>query len=124
MDHTIRYCHAALSSLIVLQTIMLASLFANSAPHPPQTIPLFAMGPFLAASISVAIAAYILGGANSRAGNIFSFLAAVMALISYGPQKWFDPPISLIWPAILVGEIAAIVILYRVYLASRRRRSS
>lgn len=39
--------NAALWVLITLQAVMLASMFAGLAPHPPRTIPLFALAPFL-----------------------------------------------------------------------------
>jgi len=75
------------------------------------------MGPFLACSISVAIAALVLGAATSRTGAIVSIVSAILALISFGPQKWIDPAISEIWPAVILGQIAAIVIFWCAYQA-------
>jgi len=102
--------HAALAVLIILQLTMLGSLFTQTAPHPPLAIPLFALGPFLGAALAIAIAALILGGTTSRSGAITSIIAAVLALISFGPQKWLDPMIGQIWPAVLLGEIAAVIL--------------
>ena len=82
-----RQANAALCALIILQLIMLGALFAQSAPHPPATIPLFAIAPFLAAALSVAAGAIITGPLDTTTGRVLSVLAALMALLSYGPQN-------------------------------------
>lgn len=105
---------AALTSLIILQVIMLLALFAMSAPHPPATIPLFAIGPFLGASLSIAAAAIIIGPITSKVGRVLSISSALMALLSYGPQKYFDAQFSLIWPAVIAGQVAAVILIYLV----------
>lgn len=102
---------AALACLILLQTVMLASLYAGVAPHPPAATPLFGIGPFLGASLSAAAAALILGPSQSPAGRVLAGLAALTALVSFGPQKYLDPQFGLIWPAVLAGQVAAGVIL-------------
>lgn len=110
-----RTSQAALACLILLQTVMLASLYAGVAPHPPAATPLFGIGPFLGASMSAAVASLILG--PSPAGRVLAGLGAVAALVSFGPQKYLDPQFPLIWPAVLSGQVAAGVIL--VGLVSR-----
>ena len=102
-----RTAHAALASLILLQLVMLGSLLAGVAPHPPATTPLFGMGPFLAASMSAAVAALIVGPEDSRVGRVLAGLAALAALVSFGPQKYWDAQVGLIWPALLSGQVAA-----------------
>lgn len=111
----------ALWILIVLQATMAASLFTQTAPHPPTAIPLFAIAPFLGASLSLAAAALAVppGMANWRSG--LAVAAALAALISFGPQKWLDPAIALIWPAVLLGELAAIALILSALPARRRR---
>jgi hypothetical protein len=104
-----RPSQAALACLILLQTVMLASLYAGVAPHPPAATPLFGIGPFLGAALSAAVAALILG--PSPAGRALAGLAAGAALVSFGPQKYLDPQFPLIWPAVLSGQVAAGVIL-------------
>lgn len=111
MTHSDRTSSAALAALVLLQAIMLMSLFAGVAPHPPAATPLFGMGPFLGAALAAAVAALILGPAQSRAGRVLAALAAVAALVSFGPQKYLDPQFPLIWPAVLTGQVAAAVIL-------------
>ena len=121
--HPNRVPIAALATLIILQLIMLSSLLAGLEPHPPRTIPLFAMGPFLGASLAIAAAALALGPVSSPGGRWASVLAALTALLSYGPQKWFDPAIGEVWPAVLLGQLAAlllIVLAIRPNLATSR----
>ena len=109
MSPAARTGQAALACLILLQTVMLASLFAGVAPHPPAATPLFGIGPFLGASLSATVAALILG--SSQAGRLLALIAAGAALVSFGPQKYLDPQFALIWPAVLSGQVAAGVIL-------------
>ncbi len=118
-----RSSHAALGALICLQLIMLFSMYAKSSPHPPLVIPFFAMGPFLAASISAAVAALVLGATTARSGTIVSVVAATLALISLGPQKWFDAAIPEIWPAVLTAQISIATLLWCAYQDRQERRA-
>lgn len=103
---------AALVVLIVLQVTMLGALFTQTLPHPPLAIVLFALGPFLGASIAVAAAALMLGSTASRAGTVAALVAGLMGLLSLGPQKWIDPNIAQIWPAVLLGQIAVAALIH------------
>lgn len=113
---------AALGALVVLQITMLAALFSRTAPHPPLVIVPFALGPFLGASIAVAIAAMVLQFNPSKLASVSAVVAVALALVSLGPQKWIDPNISQIWPAILVGQFAAITLMISVF--KHKTRSS
>lgn len=103
---------AGLTVLIVLQAVMLGALFTGTPPHPPQAVALFALGPFLAASLALAAAAIPLGGTRTRAGAVCTLVAVLLALVSYGPQKWADGAIGLIWPAVLLAQLAAGLLLF------------
>jgi len=105
---------AALSALILLQAVILSALYAGVPPHPPAATPLFGIAPFLGASMSAAVAAIVLGGSSSRCGQALSLLAAVMALISFGPQKYFDGQFGLIWPAVIAGQIACLALFWEI----------
>ncbi len=117
--HNDRAVVAALSALILLQLVMLSALYAGVAPHPPVATPLFAMAPFLAASFAVAFSAILLGPLSGKAGRSLSGLAVVLALVSFGPQKYFDAQFALIWPAVISGQIAAIVVLVHIFGTAR-----
>ena len=112
---------AALSTLFILQIIMLAALFAGVPPHPPAETPLFGMGPFLGMSVSTAIAAIILLLSDSNLGRPLGIVAALMALVSFGPQKFFDPQFHLIWPAVITAQIAVVIL--ALYTVSHLRKS-
>ena len=121
MTQTDRKANAALAPLIALQLIMLGSLYAGVAPHPPATIPLFAMGPFLGASVGAAAAAMILGPGQSTLGRALALLAGAMALVSFGPQKYLDAQFALIWPAVIAAQ-ASVIGLAVTLLAPASRR--
>lgn len=114
-----RHASAALVTLIILQVIMLSALYAGIKPHPPEITPLFGIAPFLGASMSVAFTALLVQPLVSRAGRTLSVLAGVVALVSFGPQKYFDPQFALIWPAVVLGQIAAVVLFVLVLRAAR-----
>ena len=107
---------AALSVLIILQAVMLGALYAGVAPHPPAATPLFGIAPFLGASLGAAVAALVLGVGTSPAGTGFSLIATAMALVSFGPQKYFDAQFALIWPAVIAGQLASLAIVWNVAL--------
>lgn len=111
MPCTNRYITAALATLIVLQLIMLSALYAGIRPHPPVATPLFGIAPFIGASVSLALAAIVIEPATNPVGRVLGSLASLCALVSFGPQKYFDPQFGLIWPAVVLGQVAAVVIL-------------
>jgi hypothetical protein len=110
MPNQTRTSNAALSVLIILQTVMLTALYAGVPPHPPLATPLFGIAPFLGASMAAAVAAIILGGNSSRVATALSLLATAMALVSFGPHKYFDAQFGLIWPAVIGGQIASLAV--------------
>ncbi|WP_299916795.1 hypothetical protein [uncultured Roseobacter sp.] len=59
----------------------------------------------------------------SVAGRTLSSLAALTALAFFGRQKYFDAQFALIWPAVILGQLAALVIFIGVFGAIRRRKS-
>ncbi|MCY6383433.1 hypothetical protein [Hoeflea prorocentri] len=112
---------AALTALIILQLVMLGALFAGVPPHPPETTPLFGIGPFLGMSLSVTAAALMTGSAATRTGSVLCVLAVLCAFVSFGPQKYFDEQFDLIWPAVVCGQFASVVLLLRVFAGPSHR---
>ncbi|CUH76257.1 hypothetical protein TRM7557_00793 [Tritonibacter multivorans] len=113
---------AALLVLIVLQTVMLSALYAGIPPHPPVATPLFGIAPFIGASLAVAAAAIVLGPDHGT-GRQLAVLAALMGLVSFGPQKYLDAQFALIWPAVMVGQAAVVTICLRAGLDMLRQRT-
>ncbi len=123
MNQTDRTAAAGLGALIVLQSIMLMSLFAGVEPHPPAQVAPFGMAPFLAASISAALAALVMRPLTETAGRILTSIAILLALVSFGPHKIIDPTFPQIYPAVLTAWIA-IVSLVTALVATRRSTSA
>ncbi len=113
---------AAIIILLVLTGVMLLALFSRTAPHPPLEVPPFALGPFLGASLAIGAAAFHLVRRGARHGIALAVLFALTALVSFGPQKYFDPVFSRIWPSVIVAQIAVIVIVACCVIALRRGR--
>jgi len=114
-----RAAFAALLTLVVLQGIMLAALFAGVPPHPPAEVAPFGMAPLLAASLSAALAAMVMGPTEASSGRGLTILAVLLALISFGPQKVVDPAFSRIWPAVFTAWIAFAVLAVRLRVSIR-----
>ena len=50
---------------------------------------------------------------TGRTGASLAVLSAIFALLSFGPHKYFEAQFALIWPAVVGGQIAALVIFYQ-----------
>ncbi|WP_371170893.1 hypothetical protein [Aliiroseovarius sp. 2305UL8-7] len=106
---------AGLTMLIILQAIMLMSLYAGIPPHPPATIPLGGIAPILAAGFAASGAAIVLGPTTSNIGRAFAILAVAIAMLSFGPQKYLNVQLPLIWPAVVLGQISAAMIVVSMF---------
>jgi len=104
---------AGLLILVVLQLLMIAALYTKTTPHPPLTIPLFALGPFISMSIALAVTAFYLDEGRLMKG--LTVVACLTALVSYGPHKWFDAAIGQIWPAVLLAQLAVLAIAFDLF---------
>ena len=112
---------AALLALLSVTGVMLLSLVTRTPPHPPNEVVLFALGPFLGASLAIGLAALPLVQRDLPSGAILALLFAVTGLLSFGPQKYLDPAFSRIWPAVLTAQ-AAILVMAWLGVARLRRR--
>lgn len=110
---------AALTVLIILQVVMLMSLYAGVLPHPPMQTPLFGIGPFIGASVAITSAAIFLGPLSLRSGRFLSGAAIAFALVSFGPQKYFDAQFGLIWPAVMTAQMACAVAVFQLFRRER-----
>ncbi len=113
---------ASIMVLLVLTSVMLAALFTRTPPHPPLEVPLFALAPFLGASLAIGFAALWL--ARRGAGVRLALVFAVTALVSFGPQKYFDPAFLRIWPAVLLAQAAIAVLAYCAFKTLRAKTAS
>ena len=113
---------AAIAVLLTLTGVMLLALFSRTQPHPPLDVTPFALGPFLGASLAIGAAAFHLLREGARYAGSLAVLFALTAMVSFGPQKYFDPAFSRIWPAVITAQVAVIVIVAWGIVALRRRR--
>lgn len=113
-----RHAVAAIVALLVLTSVMLLAMFTRTEPHPPLDVGIFAMGPFLAASLAIGAAACGLVVHRTPYAVTPTLLFALTALVSYGPWKYFDPAVAKIWPALIIAQLSLLVIFY---WAIRRR---
>ncbi len=118
------YSAAAVAILLVLTSVMLLAMFTRTEPHPPFEVTPFALGPFLAASLAMGTAAYVLIARGAQAGIWIALLFALTALVSYGPQKYFDPAFSRIWPAVILAQAAVAAIFVRTVGRMKSGRGS
>ena len=114
---------AAIVVLLVLTGVMLLALLTRTAPHPPLEVAPFAIGPFLGASLAIGAGALHLVRQDGRYAGALAILFAVTAVVSFGPQKYFDPAFSRIWPAVITAQIAVVVVVAWSILTLRRKRS-
>jgi len=115
---------SAIMVLLTLTGVMLLALFSRTMPHPPLEVPPFAIAPFLGASLAIGVAALHLVSRGARFGTGLAVLFALTALVSFGPQKYFDPSFSRIWPAVITGQVAAVVIFIWSVAVVRNKRTN
>jgi hypothetical protein len=113
----------AIVALVVLTGVMLLSLFSRTVPHPPLEVTPFALGPFLGASLAIGAAALWIGCSRAGLGHAVAVVFALTALVSFGPQKYFDPAFSRIWPAVITAQAAIAVILVGAAVAMLGRKT-
>ena len=112
---------AAMISLMVLTGVMLLSLFTRTAPHPPLEVAPFALAPFLGASLAIGAAALCASRHGARHAGLLAALFIVTVLVSFGPQKYFDPAFPRIWPAVLTAQAAVLVLAFRCFRSWKGR---
>lgn len=134
MAHIDRPVMAALASLVILNLMLLVFLLAGVQPSPPVTTSLFGMGPFLGANLAAGVSALILLPAldarhaahtpgTALACRVLIGLTVVLALVSFGPHKLFNPMLPLIWPALAVAWVAVLTLVVRLVPMLLRSRA-
>lgn len=117
-----RIAGAALLALLVVSAVMLLSLVTKTPPHPPLTTPLFALGPFIGASLAIGSAALFLCLAGNPVWRYAAILCAITVLPSFGPQKFLVPEFPEIWPAVILAQAALLTLALRLVAAFRAAR--
>ena len=114
---------AAISSLIgliALNCVMLGALFAQVPPNPPGRF-----GPYIGATLSLAVLSLPLIFWRNRIGYISSIIVGLMCLMSLGPQKFFiEQAANLLSPAIILGSILSLILITSSIMAWREKRKA
>lgn len=97
---------SSLAGLILLQSVLLGSLWAQVQPHPPARV-----GPFIAASLSLTVVSVPLVWWRNKIGHTTSIIVGLLGLISFGPHKFFSESANQIFPAIIVGTVFSVVLI-------------
>ena len=100
---SIQIAISSLAGLILLKAVLLGSLWAQVQPHPPARV-----GPFIAASLSLAVLSIPLVWWRNKIGYTISIMVGLLGLISFGPHKFFAVSASQIFPAIIVGTVLSV----------------
>ena len=110
---------SALAGLILLEGVLLGSLWAQVQPHPPARV-----GPFIAASLSLAIVSIPLVWWRSKIGYTTSIIVGLIGLVSFGPQKFFTEAESAnqVFPAIIVGTVLSVVLIISAIASWRKEK--
>ncbi|WP_323796090.1 hypothetical protein [Nisaea sp.] len=117
-----RIAGAALLALLVVSAVMLLALVTKTPPHPPLATPIFALGPFIGASLAVGGAALFLSLTGNPAWRYAAILFAVTILPSFGPQKFLVPEFPEIWPAVILAQISLVTLVVRLVSSFRTSR--
>lgn len=110
---------AAISSLIgliALNCVLLGALFAQVPPHPPGMF-----GPYIGATLSLALISLPLVFWRNRIGYISSIIVGLMCLMSFGPQKFFEEAANLLFPVIILGSTLSLILIISSIKAWREK---
>ena len=97
---------SSLTGLFFLNGVLLGSLWAQVQPHPPARV-----GPFIAASLSLAVLSIPLVWWRNKTGYTISIIVGLLGLVSFGPQKLFTASAGELFPAILVGTVLSVALI-------------
>jgi hypothetical protein len=103
---SIQIAVSSLAGLIILKAVLLGSLWFQIQPHPPARV-----GPFIAASLSLAVVSILLVWWRNKIGYTTSIIVGLLGLISFGPHKFFSESGGQIFPAIIVGTLLSVVLI-------------
>ena len=108
---------SSLIGLIALNIVMSGALFAQVPPNPPGRF-----GPYIGATLSLALISLPLIFWRNRIGYISSIVVGLMCLMSLGPQKFFIEQVAnLLSPVIILGSMLSFVLIISSIMAWRKK---
>ncbi len=104
---SIQIAVSSLAGLILLKAVLLGSLWSQVQPHPPAKV-----GPFIAASLSLAVVSIPLVWWRNKIGYTTSIIVGLLGLVSFSPLKFFyDESAGQVIPAIIVGTVLSVALI-------------
>ncbi len=104
---SIQIAVSSLAGQVLLYAVLMGSLWAQVEPHPPARV-----GPFIAASLCLAVVSIPLVWWRNKIGYIISIIVGVLGLVSFSPLNFFyDESADQIFPAIIVGTVLSVVLI-------------
>ena len=103
---SIQIAVSSLAGQVLLYAVLMGSLWAQVEPHPPARV-----GPFVAASLSLAVVSIPLVWWRNKIGYAISIIVGLLGLVSFGPHKFFTGSAGQIFPAIMVGTVLSVALI-------------
>ena len=107
---------STLAGLIILFGVLLGALWAGVQPHPEARL-----GPFIAASLSLAVVSIPLVWWRSKIGYTTSIIVGLLGLVSFGPHKFFTESANQLFPAIVVGTVLSVALIISSFTSWRKK---
>ncbi len=108
--------------MAIVQIAMLGALYSQTAPHPPLAVPPFAIAPMLSASIALCLVlGWLAAQGDKGAVKLIALPVILLALVSYGPQKYLDPAFPQIWIAVVPMQVATVALALMSYRPTARK---
>ena len=114
---SIQMAVSALAGMVTLKSVLLGALWARVQPHPPERV-----GPFIAASLSLAIVSIPLVWWRNKIGYTTSIIVGLLGLVSFGPHKMFTESAGPIFPAIIVGTVLSVALIISSVASWRKKK--
>jgi len=97
---------SSLAGLVLLYAVLLGALWTQVQPHPPARV-----GPFISASLCLAVVSIPLVWWRNKIGYTTSIIVGLFGLPSFGPHKFFTESASQTFPAIIVGTVLSVALI-------------
>jgi Na+/melibiose symporter-like transporter len=98
---------SSLAGLVLLYAVLMGSLWAQVEPYPPGRL-----GPFIAASLCLAVISIPLVWWRNKIGYTISIIVGLLGVVSFSPLKFFyDESAGQVIPVIVVGTVLVVALI-------------
>ncbi len=115
---SIQIAVSSLAGQVLLYAVLMGSLWAQVEPHPPARV-----GPFIAASLSLAVVSIPLVWWRNKIGYAISIIVGLLGLASFSPLKFFyDESAGQVLPVIIVGTVLVVALIISSVASWRKNK--